>query len=145
MAYYKFASAIRQGRPIQLYNQGRMARDFTYIDDVVAAMVRLVAQPPHGVDRDSGPPRPDRGAAPFRIYNIGNHVPVELGTFVDVLERCLGQTAIRDYAPMQLGDVVRTFADVTALGAATAFAPATPLEDGLRAFVAWFDRYHGFA
>lgn len=139
MAYFLFTKAIREGRPIKLFNDGRMSRDFTYIDDVVEAMVRLLDTPPVPLDRSG----PDRAAAPFRLYNIGNHTPVPLGDFVAILERCLDQQAMIEHAPMQPGDVEATFADVDALAAAVDFAPRTPLEDGLRRFVDWFDAFYG--
>ena len=139
MAYFGFTEAIRAGRPIRLFNHGAMARDFTYIDDVVEAVVRLLAQPPTPSTRIA----PDRSTAPFRLYNVGNHTPVTLREFVATLERCLGARAIVEEAPMQPGDVEATFADVETLTAAVGFAPATPLADGLARFVAWFDRWRG--
>jgi len=146
MAYYKFARAIREGRPIQLYNNGHLTRDFTYVDDVVAAMLRLVDQAPAAAPEVATAAHgPHRSSAPFRLYNIGNHTPVTLDTFVATLERCLGQEAIKEYVGMQSGDVLETFADVEALTAATQFAPRTKLADGLAAFVDWFDRYHDYA
>ncbi len=141
MAYYKFAKAIREERPIELYNGGEMARDFTYVDDVVTALVRLVETPAAGAAAAS----PDRSHAPFRLFNVGNHTPVRLQDFVASLERCLGQKATVTFAAMQPGDVVETFAAVDGLAATVDFAPSTPLERGLAAFVDWFDAYHGYA
>jgi len=135
MAYFSFAEAIRAGRPITLFNNGEMARDFTYIDDVVEAVARLIDVPPDGSERTA----PDRSSAPFRVFNIGNHTPVKLRDFVATLERCLGASAIIEEAAMQPGDVEATFADVDALSSAVGFAPTTPLEVGLERFVAWFD------
>ncbi|MFP4126783.1 MAG: NAD-dependent epimerase/dehydratase family protein [Alphaproteobacteria bacterium] len=137
MAYFSFAEAIRAGRPIRLFNHGAMRRDFTYVDDVVAAMVRLLDAPPAAADRRA----PDRSSAPFRLYNIGNHSPVPLRDFLAILEDRLGARAIVEEAPMQPGDVEATFADVEALRTAVGFAPTTPLADGLTRFVDWFDAW----
>ena len=125
MAYYKFAEAISAGRPITLYNHGRMERDFTYIDDVVAGVLAA---------RD----RPAAGAPPHALYNLGNHRPVALERFVEILEQALGQKARIELAPLPPGDVVRTFADIEASRRDLGYAPATPLEVGLPQFVAWF-------
>jgi len=137
MAYFSFAEAIRAGRPLRLFNHGAMRRDFTYVDDVVEAMVRLLDVPPTPADRDA----PDRSTAPFRLFNIGNHTPVPLREFLGLLEGLLGARAIVEEAPMQPGDVEATFADVDALKAAVGFAPTTSLEDGLARFVAWYDAW----
>ncbi len=137
MAYFSFTEAIRAGRPIRLFNHGAMRRDFTYVDDVVEAMVRLIDVPPAPADRAA----PDRSTAPFRLYNIGNHTPVPLRDFLAVLEHLLGARAIVEEAPMQPGDVEATFADVDALRDAVGFAPTTSLEDGLARFVAWYDAW----
>jgi len=137
MAYFSFTEAIRAGRPIRLFNRGAMRRDFTYVDDVVEAMVRLLDVTPTAADRSA----PDRSSAPFRLYNIGNHTPVPLRDFLAILEDRLGARAIVEEAPMQPGDVEATFADVDALRAAVGFAPTTPLEDGLARFVDWFDAW----
>lgn len=139
MAYFIFAESIRAGRPIKLFNYGEMRRDFTYIDDVVEAMLRLLPLPPAAADRSA----PDRSDAPFRLYNIGNHTPVNLRDFVAVLERHLETTAEIELAPIEPGDVEATFADVDALAAAVDFAPKTPLDEGLGHFVTWFDRWRG--
>jgi UDP-glucuronate 4-epimerase len=138
MAYFSFAEAIRAGRPIRLFNHGAMRRDFTFVDDVVAAMVRLLEVPPTPAGRAA----PDRSTAPFRLYNIGNHTPVALRDFLALLEERLGARALVEEAPMQPGDVEATFADVEALRAAVGFAPTTPLGDGLARFVDWFDGWH---
>jgi UDP-glucuronate 4-epimerase len=135
MAYFSFAEAIRAGRPLRLYNHGAMRRDFTYVDDVVDAMIRLLDVPPAPLDRSA----PDRSTAPFRIYNIGNHTPVALRDFLAILEDRLGARAVVEEAPMQPGDVEATCADVDALAAAVGFAPSTPLAAGLARFVEWFD------
>ncbi len=128
-----FTRAILAGEPIRVFNGGQMRRDFTYIDDIVEGVVRVLEQPaqPAGASR-----------APYAIYNIGNSEAVELETFIGLLERLLGRTAIRDYQPMQAGDVPATFASIDRLHAATGFAPRTPLAEGLARFVAWYRDYY---
>ena len=126
-----FARAILDGTPIRIFNEGRMRRDFTYVDDIVEGTLRALERPP------AGP------AAPYAIYNIGNHEAVELETFIATLEAALGRSAIREYLPMQPGDVPATYAAIDRLAAATGFAPHTPLADGLARFVAWFRDYYG--
>lgn len=133
MAYFKFAKKIMEGEPIQVYNNGDMMRDFTYIDDVVTGVVNILCNPPK---------EDDLGAA-YKIYNIGNHKPVRLMDFIETLERCLGREAVKEYLPMQPGDVYQTYADVSELMRDFDFKPDTPIEDGLKEFVAWFkDYYH---
>ena len=129
MAYFSFTKAILAGKPIDVFNHGRMRRDFTYIDDIAEGVVRVL-------DR-----RPD-GEPPHRLYNIGNHQPVELMAFIDILERELGRKAVRNFLPMQDGDVPQTYADTTALQQDVGFAPATPLDEGLRRFVVWYRDYY---
>ena len=133
MAYYSFARAIVAGTPIPVFNEGRMARDFTYIADAVQAVLRVLDAPPQSGTQLS---------APARVYNVGNHRPVALLEFIATLERLLGRTAVKHYQPMQHGDMVETYADIAALDAAVGFHPDTPLEDGLAGFVAWFRAYH---
>ena len=128
-----FAKAIVEGRPIDVFNAGRMQRDFTYVDDIVEGVVRTLERPPAR----------DGSDAPYAIYNIGNHTAIELGTFIDTLERLLGRRAIRNEKPMQPGDVKATYASIDRLRQATGFAPRTSLEDGLARFVAWFRGYYG--
>jgi len=129
MAYFSFAKAILAGRPIDVFNHGRMRRDFTYIDDIAEGVLRVL-------DR-----RPD-GTPPHVLYNIGNHQPVELMEFIDLLEQALGRKAVRNFLPMQDGDVPQTYADTDALRNAVGFAPATPLAEGLSRFVAWYRDYY---
>ena len=142
MALYLFTEAIVEGRPIRVFNHGKMQRDFTYIDDVVEGVVRTCDRPAepnpdwNGAEPDAGSSR-----APYRIYNIGNHTPVELGYFIEVLEKALGMEAQKEYLPMQPGDVPATYADVEALTQAVGFAPKTPIEEGIARFVDWYRRY----
>lgn len=140
MAYYAFTEAIEAGRTIDVYNHGQMRRDFTYIDDVTQAIVRLMDRPPSAAVPDAV-----TGKAPHQIYNIGNHTPVPLERFIAAIEAALGRTAIKRYLPMQAGDVPETFADVGRLARVTGFQPSTPLEDGIARFVAWYRAYHGGA
>jgi UDP-glucuronate 4-epimerase len=144
MAMWKFAAAITAGKPIQLYNHGQMQRDFTYVDDIVESIVRLTDLPARPDATWSGhTPRPATSAAPWRVYNIGNHSPVQVEHVVDLLETHLGRKAIRTYVDMQPGDVPATFADVADLTAATGFQPNTSIEDGVARFAAWYLEYHG--
>lgn len=129
-----FTRAILAGEPIRVFNEGRMRRDFTYVDDIVEGVARVLVRPPQA----AGP-----GQAPAAIYNIGNSDAVELTEFIATLERLLGRTAIRDPQPMQPGDMVDTYASVLRLQALTGFVPHTPLEAGLRHFVAWYRSYFG--
>ena len=139
MAVWMFTEAIFEGRPIRLFNQGKMRRDFTYIDDVVEAIVRLIDQPPAGGSAWSGQhPDPSASRAPWRIYNIGNDASVSVTDMVTALERAIGRTAIRELLPIQPGDVPETRADITDLKERTGFQPNTPLEEGLRRFVEWY-------
>lgn len=145
MALFIFTKAIFEGRPIQLFNNGNMKRDFTYIDDIVEALVRLVEkEPPTGNPDWSGDnPDPATSFAPYRIYNIGNNNPVELNYFVEVLEKAIGRKAIKEYLPMQPGDVPATYANVDALVRDVDFKPATPIEVGIERFVKWYREYYG--
>lgn len=146
MAYWKFTEAILAGKPIDLYNHGEMRRDFTYVDDVVEAITRLIRQPASSDSSWSGDaPNPATSSAPWRIYNIGNHSPVELLEFVAVLEDALGTRAVRKLMPIQPGDVPATYADIEALSGAVGFSPATPMEVGVDRFVRWYRNYHGIS
>jgi UDP-glucuronate 4-epimerase len=142
MAMWLFAEAIVQGRPLRLFNHGRLRRDFTYIDDVVEAVVRLIPLPPPGDPHWSGEtPDPATSRAPWRLYNIGNNRAVEVTEVVRLLEHELGRSAQCDLVAMQPGDVPETCADIEDLAAAVGFRPATPLEEGIRRFVAWYREY----
>ena len=144
MAYFLFTKAILEGRPIDVFNQGKMKRDFTYIDDIIEGVVRVMDRVPQPDARWSGDrPDPATSYAPYRIYNIGNNRAVELGRFIEILEECLGRKAQLRMLPMQPGDVPATYADVDDLTRDTGFRPDTPLETGLRKFVAWYREYYG--
>ena len=139
MAMWLFVDAIMRGRPIKLFNDGRMRRDFTYIDDVVEAMVRLVPLPAAANPAWSGDaPDPATSRAPWRTYNIGNGAPVEVLEVVRLIEQAVGKTAIREFLPMQPGDVPATYADVTDLERLVGFRPNTAIGEGIERFAAWF-------
>jgi UDP-glucuronate 4-epimerase len=142
MAMWIFAAAILEGRPIRLFNHGKMQRDFTYVDDVVESLVRLVSRPA-APDRsyDSMSPNPGRSAAPWRIYNIGNNNPTQIEYVVELLEKGLGKKAVREMLPMQPGDVPATYADVEDLMREVGFRPSTSIEDGVARFVSWYRAY----
>ena len=143
MAMWLFTDAILAGRPIRLFNHGKMRRDFTYVDDVTEAVVRLIDRPPAADMRwSSERPDPATSRAPWRVFNIGNHTPVELTEVVRLIEDAVGKAATRELVPMQPGDVPATFADVDDLREAVGFAPATPIADGVRRFIAWYRAYH---
>jgi UDP-glucuronate 4-epimerase len=131
MAIFLFARAIIEGKPIKLFNHGKMRRDFTYIDDVTRVILRLIDHIPQGDGEKAG-------SAPARIYNVGNHRPEELIHVVSVLEKELGLKATKEMLPMQPGDVVETFADIGDLIRDTGFAPQTSIEHGIREFVTWY-------
>jgi UDP-glucuronate 4-epimerase len=144
MAMFIFAKAIQEGKPIRLFNGGNMRRDFTYVDDVVEAIVRLTGRPPQGNPAWSGDaPDPSSSSAPWKIYNIGNNRPEELMHVVALLEKEFGRTAIKEMLPMQPGDVPATYADVEDLARDVGFKPATSIEDGIAQFSRWFREYHG--
>lgn len=142
MAMWIFAEAIAAGRPIRLFNHGNMRRDFTYVDDVVESVVRLIDKPAAGNPAWSGEaPDPGSSSAPWRVYNIGNNQPVELMKVVSIIERELGATAKKEMLPMQPGDVPATYADVDDLMRDVGFKPSTSIEDGIRRFIAWYRDY----
>jgi len=143
MAYFKFAKAILAGNPIDVYNYGKMRRDFTYIDDIVEGVVRLIDQPSAGnPEWDGKQADPGSSRAPWRVYNIGNSEPVELMDFISVLERELGTEAKKNLLPIQDGDVPATFADVSNLENDIGFRPDTTIQIGLRSFVEWYRAYY---
>ena len=143
MAYWGFTERILRGEPIDVFNHGRMRRDFTYIDDIVEGVLRVLDKPATP-DPDFDPLRPDAGSAQVahRIFNIGNSEPVPLLHFIATLEAALGREAVKRFLPMQDGDVPATFADTQRLEAWAGFSPQTSIEDGMGRFVAWFRRYH---
>jgi len=143
MACFSFTKAILEGKPIDVFNNGKMRRDFTYIDDIVEGIVRVCGVPPAANPEWSGT-RPDPGTsyAPYRIYNIGNNNPVELMNFIETLEGCLGKTAIKNLLPIQPGDVPETYADVDDLINDVGFRPSTALEEGIQKFVEWYRAYY---
>jgi UDP-glucuronate 4-epimerase len=144
MALFLFTKAILEGRPIDVFNDGRMRRDFTYIDDIAEGVVRVLDRPAIANPRWSGAtPDPGTSAAPYRLYNIGNHEPVELMRLIEVLENCLGRKAEKRMLPMQPGDVPATYADMEDLQADVGFHPGTPIEEGVRRFVEWYREYYG--
>jgi UDP-glucuronate 4-epimerase len=146
MSYFKFTKAILEGRPIDVFNYGNMQRDFTYVDDIAEGVVRVLDRPPRPQpDFDATHPDPASSSAPYRIYNIGNHQPVGLMTFINVLERTLGRTAEKKLLPLQDGDVVATYAQMAALQADVGFVPVTTITEGIRHFVDWYCSYYRVA
>ncbi|HEY5976169.1 MAG TPA: NAD-dependent epimerase [Geobacteraceae bacterium] len=143
MALFLFTKAILEGKPIDVFNHGRMQRDFTYVDDIVEGVVRVIDRVPVPNSTWRGDaPDPGTSYAPYRIYNIGNNSPVELMRFIAVLEDCLGKKAEKNLLPIQAGDVPATYADVADLTADTGFKPATPIEEGIAKFVTWYREYY---
>jgi len=144
MALFLFTRAMLAGEPIDIFNGGRMVRDFTYIDDIVEGVVRALDKPAQP-DPAFDPARPDPATsdAPYRVFNIGNHQPTPLMDYIAALEQALGLEARKNFLPMQPGDVPATFADVSALKAWVDFRPATPVAEGVKRFVAWYRGYYG--
>ena len=143
MALFLFTRNILAGQPIEVFNYGRHRRDFTYIDDIVEGVIRVLDQAATPNPAWSGT-APDSATshAPYRLYNIGSHRPVELLRYIEVLEQCLGRTAIKNLLPMQPGDVPDTYADVEALEREVGYRPVTPVEEGVTRFVAWYREYY---
>jgi UDP-glucuronate 4-epimerase len=143
MALFKFTKGILEGKPIPVFNQGKMVRDFTYVDDIVEGVIRTIDQPAKPDPAWSGD-QPDCATsyAPYRVYNIGNNQPVELMRYIQVLEQCLGKKAQLDLLPMQAGDVPATYANTDALEQAVGFRPRTTVETGIARFVAWYKDYY---
>lgn len=139
MAMWIFTRQILAGEPIQVFNHGRMRRDFTYIDDIVAGVIACLDNPPP----DDGAVKAGGSVAPHRVYNIGNGKPEDLGQMIDLLEIACGRAAVRKLAPMQAGDVVATFADIDPIHRELGFMPATRIESGIPRFVDWYRRYSG--
>jgi UDP-glucuronate 4-epimerase len=144
MALFLFTRNILEGKPIDVFNHGHHRRDFTYVDDIAEGVVRALDRPaqPDAL-WNSNDPDPATSRAPFRLYNIGNHQPVELMRYIEVIEECLGRKAEKNFLPMQLGDVPETFADIADLVTDVGYRPATPVEVGVRRFVDWYCEYYG--
>jgi UDP-glucuronate 4-epimerase len=144
MALFLFTKAILEGQPIDVFNQGNMSRDFTYIDDIVEGIVRVSGKVPEpNPEWDGDNPDAASSYAPYRLYNIGNNNPVGLMRFIEVLEGCLGKEAKKNFLPMQAGDVPETYADIDDLARDTGFKPSTPIEEGIGKFVKWYREYYG--
>ncbi len=144
MAPFLFTRAILAGEPINVFNNGEMERDLTYVDDIVEAVARVgerIAAPDPSWNGETSDPATSN--APYRLYNIGNHTPVKLMRMIEILEDCIGKKAVKNMLPMQPGEVPATFADVDELARDVDFAPRTPVEDGLRRFVEWYRGYYG--
>jgi len=144
MALFLFTKAILEDRAIQVFNHGKMQRDFTYIDDIVEGVVRVMAQPAKpNSDWRGDQPDPGTSYAPYRLYNIGNNNPVQLMDFIGAIEKALGQEARKEMLPLQQGDVPATFADIDDLIRDAGFQPRTPIEEGIGRFIAWYREYYG--
>ncbi|OGW31690.1 MAG: capsular biosynthesis protein CpsI [Nitrospirae bacterium GWF2_44_13] len=143
MALFLFTKAILEGRPIDVFNYGKMQRDFTYIDDIIEGVVRITDKLPEPDTLWSGDvPDPSSSYAPYKIYNIGNNNPVELMKFIEVLEECLGKKAEKNLLPIQAGDVPSTYADIDDLTGDIGFKPSTTIEEGIKRFVDWYKGYY---
>lgn len=143
MAAILFAKAIAEGRPIKVFNHGQLRRDFTYVDDIARGVVMTLDRAPEGDPGwtvEAGDPA--RSSAPYRLYNIGNSSPVELGRFIELMESAMGREAVKEYLPMQPGDVLATYADVSDLEREVGFRPSTPIEEGVQRFADWFREYY---
>ncbi|MGB0733588.1 MAG: SDR family NAD(P)-dependent oxidoreductase, partial [Pontibacterium sp.] len=143
MAPMLFTKAIMEGKPIKVFNHGKLSRDFTYIDDIVEGIVRLLDKVPAPNPNWNG--ERDSSDAPYRIYNIGNHQPIQLEDFISAIEKAVGKKAIKEYLPMQLGDVHTTYADTDTLREDVGFDPATPIDEGIQKFVDWYKDYYAQA
>ena len=144
MALFLFTRKILAGEPIEVFNHGKHSRDFTYIDDIVEGVMRTLDRVPQGdPSYDPLQPTPASSSAPYRVYNIGNHQPVELSHYIEVIEQCVGRQAEKILLPLQPGDVPDTFADVTELSRDTGYAPTTTVEQGVANFVAWYRDFYG--
>jgi UDP-glucuronate 4-epimerase len=142
MAYFKFVQSIKAGQAIEVYNYGKMQRDFTYIDDIIEGVVRVLHRPPAEALIPAATETPISSKALFRLYNIGNNNPVELMEFIHLIEQVLGIPANLKLLPMQPGEVLTTYADVDDLARDTGFAPSTPLATGIQKFIAWYEEYY---
>ena len=146
MALFLFTRNILEGKPIDVFNHGHHRRDFTYVEDIVEGVVRTLDKPAQpDPNWNSNDPDPATSRAPYRLYNIGNHRPVELLRYIEVIEECLGRKAEKNMLPLQLGDVPETFADIEDLVHDVGYRPATPIEVGVKRFVDWFCEYYGYS
>jgi len=146
MALFLFTRNILEGRPIDVFNHGHHRRDFTYVDDIVEGIVRTLDRPAAPDPRwDSSAHDPATSSAPYRLYNIGNHQPVPLMRYIELIERCLGRTTHKNLLPLQPGDVPDTFADIDDLAADVGYRPSTPVEIGVARFIDWFCEYYGYS
>jgi UDP-glucuronate 4-epimerase len=144
MALFLFTKAILEGRPIKVFNNGKMQRDFTYIDDIVEGIARVMVKIPEPNPSWSGDaPDPGTSYAPYKLYNIGNNSPVQLSEFISEIERALKMKAEKQYLPMQPGDVPATYADISDLSRDAGFEPKTPLSEGIASFIDWYKSYYG--
>lgn len=144
MALFLFTDAMLKGEPIKVFNYGDMVRDFTYVDDIVEGVVRVIDHPPAGNPHWNGlQPEPDNSRAPYKIYNIGNNNPVRLMDFIEAIEKELGVEAKKEMLPIQPGDVKATYADVSDLERDLGYKPETSIQEGIREFVKWFRAYYG--
>lgn len=143
MAYFLFAKAIKAGQPIKVFNHGKMKRDFTYIDDIVNGIMNIIPKPAKGdPDWDAAKPDPSSSSAPYRVYNIGNNKPVELLSFIQEIEKNLGEKAVMEFMDIQDGDVPATWANVDELIAHFDYKPDTPISTGLKNFANWYNTYY---
>jgi UDP-glucuronate 4-epimerase len=143
MALFLFTKAILEDRPIDVFNHGKMRRDFTYIDDIAEGVVRVLDRPPQAnPEFNKQTPDPATSWAPYRVFNIGNNQPVELMDYIEALELAMGKTAKKNFLPLQDGDVPATYADTSELKRITGFSPAMPVTEGVRLFVEWYRSYH---
>lgn len=143
MALFLFTKAIIENKPINVFNEGNLKRDFTYVDDIVESITRLLPNIPKGDENWNGlKPNPDTSYAPYRIFNIGHNKPVELMRFIELIEENLGKKAVKNMLPMQQGDVAATYANIDNLSSLTGYSPSTTIEDGIRNFVDWFKEYY---
>ncbi|MGD1957232.1 MAG: NAD-dependent epimerase [Fulvivirga sp.] len=143
MALYLFTKAIVEGKPINVYNYGKMKRDFTYIDDIISAVVKLIEKIPQPIEEIRvKKPNPGSSWAPYRIFNIGNNNPIELMNFIETIENALGKKATKNYLEIQPGDMNETYADVNDLENLINFKPSTPIQDGIKKFTDWYKEYY---
>ncbi|MFF2857686.1 NAD-dependent epimerase/dehydratase family protein, partial [Peribacillus sp. NPDC058002] len=143
MAYYSFTKNIIEEKTIKVFNNGDMRRDFTYIDDIVEGIIRLLDKPPvYNIGWDRAYPDPSSSYAPYKVYNIGNNKPIKLMDFITTLEKLIGKKAKIEFLPMQPGDVKETYADIADLHADVGFYPSTTIEEGLTHFVNWYKNYN---